>query len=450
MGIFLELGFGERATVNAATSSAVDVSVEAKAGLERSVVVRVPNDEIEQQVSRRLASVGKTARLKGFRPGKVPAKVLRQHYGGQVRQEVVSDVIRSSLARALDQEKLNAAGGPSIEVLREGSDSHFAYRATFEVYPEIELQPLSKLSFETPEVEVGEADIDEVIEKLRDQRADLQTVERASQNDDQIVIDFVGSIDGEPFDGGAGEDIAIIIGAGQVIEDFDAALIGLSAGQTKSADVAFPADYPAAGLAGKKAVFEITVKRVEQKVLPPLDDAFAEKFGVADGGVEALRKEVRANMERELQARKQTEIKRHALESLLTANTVDVPKALVEDEMSAIQHSTMQQMGIKDHSKAPPRENFREAARRRIALALIVQELIGTRELKIDQSRVNKRVEELAAGYEDPRQAVQQYRASRELMAKIESGVLEDQVVDLIVSEAKTKPKRVTFEEFMR
>jgi trigger factor len=427
----------------------VDVSVEAKPGLERSVVVRVPNGEIEQQVSQRLAKVGKTARLKGFRPGKVPAKVLRQHYGGQVRQEVVSDVIRSSLARALAQEKLNAAGGPSIEVLGEGSDSHFAYRATFEVYPEIVLKPLSELSFETPEVEVGEADIDEVIEKLRDQRADLETVDRASKKDDRIIVDFVGTIDGEPFEGGKGEDVAIIVGAGQVIDDFDAALLGLSAGETKSADVKFPADYPAEALAGKQAVFEISVNRVEQKILPALDDAFAEKFGVAEGGVEALRKEVRANMERELDARRKAEIKRHALESLLAANTIDVPKALVEDEISAIQHNAMHQLGIKDHSQAPPREEFRDSAQRRIALALLVQELIRIREIAVDQARVSQRVEELAAGYEDPRQAAQQYRASRELMEKIASGVLEDQVVNVLVEEAKTKPKPVKFSEFM-
>jgi trigger factor len=439
--------------VNAANTSALDVSVEAGAGLERSVVVRVPNEQIEQQVTQRLARVGKTARLKGFRPGKVPAKVLRQHYGGQVRQEVVSDMIRASLSQALAQEKLNAAGGPSIELLGEGGESHLAYRATFEVYPEIELKPLSELSFEVPEVTIADADVDEVIEKLRDQRADLETVERAAAAGDRIVIDFVGSIGGEPFEGGQGEDVAIFVGAGQVIEDFDAALEGLAAGQTKSATVKFPDDYPAEALAGKQAVFEITAKQVEQKVLPPLDDAFAEKFGIAEGGVDKLRSEVRANMERELESRRKSETKRAALESLLAANSIEVPKALVEDEMSAIQHSTMQQMGIKDHDHdhehAPPREGFRGAATRRIALALLVQELIRTRDIKIDSARVARRIDELAAGYENPRQAVQQYRGSRELMAQIESGVLEDQVVDLLVEEAKITPKPVAFAEFM-
>lgn len=435
--------------MNAATSSAVDVSVEAKPGLERSVTVRVPNDEIELQVTQRLARVGKTARLKGFRPGKVPAKVLRQHFGGQVRQEVVSDVIRSRLAQALAQEKLNAAGGPAIEVLGEGGDSHFAFRATFEVYPEIELKPLGELSFETPGVEIEESDVDDVIEKLRDQRAELEVVERKARQDDRVVVDFTGTIDGKPFEGGAGEDVAILVGAGQVVEDFDAALAGLAAGESKKADVTFPKDYPVAELAGKKAVFEITAKRVEQKVLPAVDDAFAEKFGVREGGVEALRKEVRANMERELETHRRTVLRRHALDSLLAAHAIDVPTALVEDEITMLRRSAMQQRGITDEARAPSREEFRESARRRTAMALLVQELIRARELKVDQSRVNQRIEALAAGYEDPGRAAQQCRASRDLMAQIESSVLEEQVVDLLVAEAKTISKPVRFAEFM-
>lgn len=436
--------------MNSASSDALDISVEAKAGLERAVTVRVPSEEIEQQITLRLAKVGRTARLKGFRPGKVPQKVLRQHYGGQLRQEVVSDVIRSSLARALAQEQLNAAGGPSIELLPEAGDSHFAYRATFEVYPEVKLKPLGDLKFETPDVEISQSDIDGVIDKLRDQRAEFETVERKAEKDDRIVVDFVGTIDGEAFEGGEGNEVAILIGAGQVLEDFDKALIGLAAEDTKSAKVKFPKDYPAENLAGKKAVFEIKALRVEQKVLPDLDDAFAEQFGVEEGGVEALRKEVRTNMEHELDGRRKAEIKRRAFDSLLAANSVDLPKSLIEEEISSLQAAAMQQLGIKDAEQAPPREGFREHAQRRTALALLVQELIRSHEIKIDASRVNERIEELAAGYENPQQAIQQYRASREYMAHVESGILEEQCVDLLVEEAKTKLKSIAFEEFMR
>lgn len=436
--------------MNAASSDALDVSVEAKSGLERAVTVRVPSQEIEQQITSRLAKVGQTARLKGFRPGKVPQKVLRQHYGGQVRQEVVSDVIRSSLARALAQEQLNAAGGPSIELLPETGDSHFAYRATFEVYPEVELKPLGDLKFDTPEVEIADSDVDDVIERLRDQRAEFETVERQAQKDDRVVIDFVGKIDGEVFEGGEGNQVPIVVGAGQVIEDFDKALVGLAAGDTKTAKVKFPKDYPAEQLAGKKAVFEITALRVEQKQLPELDDEFAKLFGVEEGGVEALRTDVRTNMERELEARKRSEVKRRAFDSLLAANSVDLPKALIEDEISSLQSAAMQQLGIKEADKAPPREGFREHAERRTALALLVQELIREREIEVDAARVTARIEELASGYENPQQAAQQYRASRELMAQIESGILEEQCVDLLVEEAKTTPESIKFAEFMQ
>jgi trigger factor len=436
--------------VNAASQAQLDVSVESKPGLERSVVVRVPIDQIEQQVDQRLTRVGKTARLKGFRPGKVPQKVLRQHYGGQVRQEVVSDVIRSSLARALAQEQLNAAGGPAIELLKDGGDSYLAYRATFEVFPEVTLRPLSELSFDVPSVEIADSDVDEVLERLRDQRAELEVVDRPSKADDRITVDFKGTVDGEPFEGGQGEDVAILIGAGQVIDDFDAALVGLSAGESRSADVAFPDDYPVAELAGKQAVFEITAKQVEEKILPALDEEFAEQFGVAGGGVEGLRKDVRTNMQRELDQRLKAETRRSALEALREAHSIDVPRALVEDEISMLQQSTMRQLGINDADKAPPREEFRETARRRAALALLIQELIRERELKADRARIDARISELASGYENPQQAAQQYRASRELMAQIESGVLEEQVVELLADEAQTTSKAVEFAEFMR
>jgi trigger factor len=436
--------------VNAASQAQLDVSVESRSGLERSVVVRVPIDQIEQQVDQRLTRVGKTARLKGFRPGKVPHKVLRQHYGGQVRQEVVSDVIRSSLARALAQEQLNAAGGPAIELLKDGGDSHLAYRATFEVFPEVKLRPLSELSFDVPSVEIADSDVDEVLERLREQSADLEVVDRPSRADDRITVDFSGTIDGEPFEGGQGEDVAILIGAGQVIDDFDAALVGLSAGESRTAEVSFPDDYPAAELAGKQAVFEITAKQVEEKVLPALDDDFAAKFGVAEGGVEGLRTDVRANMQRELDQRLRAETRRSALEALREAHSIDVPKALIEDEISMLQQSTMRQLGIDDAAKAPPREEFRETASRRAALALLIQELIRERELKADRARIDARISELAAGYENPQQAAQQYRASRDLMAQIESGVLEEQAVELLADEAQTTPKAVEFSEFMR
>jgi trigger factor len=437
-------------SVNAVTSNQVNVSVEAKGGLERSMTVRVPTAEIEQEVGIRLAKVGKTVRLKGFRPGKVPAKVLRQHYGGQVRKEVVGDVIRSSLAQALAQENLNAAGGPSIELLNEGDDSHFSYRATFEIYPEIALGGFDEISIEAPRVQVGEADVDSVIEKLREQRAHWHAVERNAVSGDRVVVDFNGTIGGEPFEGGEGKDVTIVVGGGQVIEDFDKALKGLAASQSRSVKVKFPKDYPVEALAGKKAVFEITVKRVEEKHLPELNDAFAKEFAVEDGGLAKLRDEVRANMQRELAARKKSVEKRRVLDGLLEANPLDVPKALVEDEVAAMQANAMRQLRIEDPEKAPPRGSFREGAKRRVALALLMQEIIRRRDIKVDTTRVDERVNELAAAYEQPQLAARQYRASRELMAQLESGVLEDQVVEALLAEARTIEKPMSFQEFMQ
>ncbi|NIW24806.1 MAG: trigger factor, partial [Gammaproteobacteria bacterium] len=265
---------------------------------------------------------------------------------------------------------------------------------------------MGDLKFATPDVEITDGDVDDVIDRLRDQRAEFETVERKAEKDDRIVVDFVGTIDGETFEGGEGNEVPILVGAGQVIEDFDKALVGLAAGDTKAAKVKFPKDYPAEDLAGKKAVFDITALRVERKVLPDLDDAFAETVGVEEGGVEALRTDVRSNMERELDARKRrSELKRRAFDSLLAANAVDLPKALIEDEISSLQTAAMQQLGIKDAEKAPPRENFREHAERRAALGLLVQELIRSREIEVDASRVNERIDELSAGYENPQQA---------------------------------------------
>jgi len=435
--------------VNVATSNNLDVSVEAPGGLERRMTVRVPTAEIEREVDLRLAKVGKTARLKGFRPGKIPAKVVRQRYGGQVRQEVLSDMIRASFSRALDQEKLQPAGGPSIEPLPDDGAEHFSYRAVFEVYPEIKLKPVGSIAIEKPQVEFKESDVDDMLEKLRDQRAEWREVDRKSAIGDRVVVDFVGKIDNEPFEGGEGTEVPVIVGSGQVIEDFDKALKGLTAQQSKSAKVKFPKDYPAEKLAGKKAVFEIQVGRVEEKVLPELDEEFLAAFGVDEGGLEALRTEIRGNLERELKERLRVELKTRALDGLLQANQIEVPRALVEEQISAMQADAMQRLGIEAVDKAPPRENFETTARRRIAVGLLVQEMIREQGMELDRSRVDRRIEELVAPYDRAEEAASIYRTNRELMARVGSAVLEDQVVDYLLENAKVKTKSIEFKEFM-
>lgn len=436
-------------SVSATTDNPIDVSVEMPGGLERRITVRVPNTEIEREISLRLTRVGRTAKIKGFRPGKIPGKIVQQRYGDQVRQEVVTDLIRSSYTRALVQEELRPAGGPSIERVSSEDDEQFSFRATFEVYPEITLSSLEAILIETPQVEITDTDTDDMLERLRDQRATWKTVDRKSSGGDRVVVDFAGSIGKEPFEGGEGKDVPIVVGEGQVIKDFDKALHGLTADQSKSAKVKFPKDYSVDTLAGKKAVFEITVHRVEEKELPEINDEFLQAFGISEGGVDALKGQLRSNMERELEQRSRAELRRRALDGLLSSNHIDVPKALIEQEISSMQANSMQQLNIEDPEKAPPRENFTEPAQRRAALGLLVQELIRVNEIKLDRSRLTERLTELVSQYDKPEEAARLYRSDQDLMAQLEAGVLEEQVVDFLLENAKTVEKSIDFKEFM-
>jgi trigger factor len=435
--------------MNGASSKSYEASVEPADGLTRRMTVRVPAADIEREIDARLTKVGQTAKLKGFRPGKVPRKVVRQYYGGQVREEVLNDVIRVTYSRAIADQKLNPAGGPRIEPLAGAAEAeHFSYRATFEVYPEIVVKPLGDLSIEVPTVEIEDTDVDEMIEKLRAQRATWPAVERPATEGDRVVVDFVGTIDGEPFEGGEGKDVSIVIGAGQVLKEFDQALGGVKAGENTTATVNFPADYPATNLAGKQAVFAITVHRVEERQLPELDDEFATSFGLA-GGAALLRTEVRNNMARELTERVRSETKTHTFDALIRANDVAVPLSLVEEEIGTLQAEALRQMGSKDPKQAPARERFAALARRRVAVGLLVQELLKQHKVKLDQSRVEQRLKEITAPYENPDEAAQYYRSNRGMMAQIEATVLEDQVVDFVIEHADRKHKALSFKEFM-
>lgn len=429
--------------------SNVDVSVEQPGGLERRLTIRVPSEEVEREIEQRLQKVGRTARLKGFRPGKVPKKVVRKRYGGQVRQEVLSEVVRTGYTQAIEKTQLNPAGAPRVEALPETDGEHFSFRATVEVFPEIELGDLGELEIERPSVEISDADVDAMLEKLRAQRAEWREVERKAGEGDRVVVDFAGSVEDEPFEGGEAKEVPIVIGSGQVLEDFDKALKGMAAGETKTAKVKFPKDYSREDLAGKTAKFEITAHRVEEQVLPEIDEEFAKAFGVEEGGVDTLRSEVRANMQRELDERLKTETKTRAFDALLNANPVTTPRALVDEEINNMRSEAMRRMGAQDASQAPPPEQFEQAAQRRVAVGLLVQELIRSNGIELDRARVQQRIEELVAPYEDPQEAAQIYHQSQELMAQVESSVLEDQVVEFLLDRAKVTDRTQSFEEFM-
>jgi len=427
----------------------MNVTVESTGALERRMRVELPAERIEKEVESRLKSVGRTAKIKGFRPGKVPAKVVRQRYGVQVRQEVLSELMGQSYRDAVQQENLNPVAGPKIEpVVSEGSKD-FAFVATFEVLPEVVLKGLDKIVVTRPEIEISDDDREDMLSNLRRQKADWRAVERAAKEGDRVVVDFAGTLKGEAIEGGTGTEVPVILGQGQMLPDFEKGLQGVSAGDQKSFKVKFPKDYHADELASKKVEFEVTVHRVEEETLPPLDDSLAETYGVPEGGIEQLRIDVLSNMEREAKQKVTSDIKEQALKGLLDANPLEVPNALKEQEMHALQHQAMQQLGIEDHSQAPPLENFAEAGERRVRLSLLVNQIITDNSLVADPERLRTKVEEICGGYENADEMVASYLSNPQIMASVEPIVLEEQAVDWIIENGVEKERKVNFKEYM-
>ncbi len=426
----------------------MDVTVESTGTLERRMRVELPIEPIEQQVNARLQSVGRTAKIKGFRPGKVPAKVVRQRYGKQVRQEVLSEVLQKSYTDAVTQEQLNPAGGPKIET-EDDNGKTFVFTATFEIMPKVELKGLEKIKIEKPEVTIDDTDIDDMLLNLRKQKASWETVDRKSADGDRVVIDFVGTLKGEVFPGGEGKDYPVVLGAGQMLPDFEKGLLGVKAGDETSFKVKFPKDYHAEELAGKKADFAITVHRVEAEVLPELDDEFAAGFNVSEGGLEQFVKDVRENMDREAEQKIKTELREQVMNGLLESNPLEVPQSLKHEEMHSMQREAMQRMGLEDADQAPPVENFSAAAEKRVALGLLLRQLIVDKELTVDEAMMRARVEELCAGYENSDDMVNMYMSNPQVLQQIEPMVVEQQAIDWIMENGKASAKKVSFKEFM-
>jgi trigger factor len=427
------------------------VSVESTGGLERRMTVQVPAERIENEIDSRLASVGKNARIKGFRPGKVPMSVIRQRYGGQVRQEVLGEVVQSSYAEAIAKESLRPAGGPRIEPgpIEEGKG--LEYTATFEVYPEIELKGAEGIAVTRAVAEIEDEDVDRMLDNLRRQRVEWDEVERAAAHTDRVTVDFSGAIDGEPFPGGSGEDVPVVLGEGQMLADFEAGLEGAAAGDEKDIKVAFPEDYGAAELAGKTADFHVRVRKVESQRLPELDDRFALSFGISEGGLAKLRDEVKENMRREMEQTVRGRLREQLLAGLLEANELELPRVLVDDEIRSMQENAIRRMGgeITDQTQLPPREPLEEPARRRVRLGLLVAEVIRSAGIELDQERARRRVMELAAGTGNPEEALRFYTSNRQVMDRIEMDVIEEQVVDWLLERARVTEETTTFSELM-
>lgn len=425
------------------------VTVESTGALERRMRVELPAERIEKEIESRLKKVARTAKIKGFRPGKIPPKVVKKHYGQQIRQEVLSDLMQKSYSDAVQQENLNPAGGPQIEPVAPETNKGFAYVATFEVLPEVTLEGLEKIAIERPDVEITDADVDEMLENLRQQKATWSEVDRAAKEGDQVIVDFDGTLKGEPVQGGKGEEVAVVLGQGQMLPDFEKGLKGVRAGDEKTFKVKFPKDYHAEDLAGKKVDFAIRVHRVDEQVLPPLDDSLAEAYGVEEGGLEKLRQEVRENMEREARQKVKGDVREQALDGLLAANPIAVPRAMVQQEVHNMQHEAMRQLGIEDHDKAPAAENFTAAAERRVRLGLLLRQYIRDQALTVSPERVREHVEEMCAGYENADEMIASYLGNPQFVGHIEPIVLEEQAVERLVENGKQKPKKVGFKDYM-
>jgi trigger factor len=427
----------------------MQVTVESTGKLERRMRVELPAESVDREVDARLKSVGRTAKIKGFRPGKVPPKVVRQRYGKQIREEVLSELMQKSYTDAVVQQKLQPAGGPKIEpqVVKDGKT--FAYVATFEVMPEVQLRDLDKIKVQRPEVTIGDEDLDAMILKLRHQKATWESVERAGKDGDRVIVDFDGTLKGEPIEGGKGTEVPVQLGAGHMLPDFEKGLTGLKAGDEKTIKVKFPKDYHAEELQGKKVEFRIHAHRVEEEVLPPEDDTLAEMFEVREGGMKKFREDVRENMEREAASRVRNDVREQVMNGLIEANPFDIPHTLKHKEMHTMQHEAMRRMGIEDHDQAPPMENFADMAEKRVRLALLVRQLIEDQNLTVSNDDIRERVEEMCAGYENAEEMVKIYLGSKQMVEQVEPMVLEDKAIDWLLENGKVTKKKISFTEYM-
>jgi len=430
----------------------MQVSIESLEGLERRMTVQIPSERVSEAVEKKLKDLSKTVRIDGFRPGKVPLKVVQQKFGGHVRQEVIGDVIESSYQEALIQEKVRPAGMPSIDSVSSEEQQELSYTATFEVYPEVEELDLKSITVEKNSAEIKDEDFEAMIDKLREQRKTWKETKGAAKKGFQVMVDFEGRIDGEVFEGGAGSDMAVEIGAGQMLAEFEAGLEGIKAGEEKSVEVKFPDDYHGADVAGKTAEFTLKASKVSKPELPELDEDFARGFGIEDGDLDTMRTDIRANMEKEKTDRLKANLKNSVMAGLLEHNSIAAPSALVNEEVTSLRAQAAQRMGQDPESMDEgsfPDELFREEATRRVQLGLLISEVIKKDKLELNQELVDDTIEQMAISYEQPDQVRAYYRQNQQARSSIEGMVLEDQVVAHILEQAQVTEKEVGFEDLM-
>lgn len=423
------------------------VSLEDAEGLERRLKIQVPAEKVEKAVDSRLRSVGKGAKLKGFRPGKAPFKVIRQHYGDQVRREVLGELLQSSYQDAISEKNLNPAGGPRIESESMEPGKDLAYTAVIEVYPEIDLVDVSNIKVERAVAQITDDDMDHMLENLRRQKMEWKVVERPAKEGDRVTLDFEGTSGGKPFEGGSAKAVPVELGAKKMLKDFEEGLAGICVDEERKITMQFPEDYHHQDLAGEEGIFEVVAHKIEQGDLPDLDEEFCKTYGVEDGSLEKLKEEVRANMEREMKDVTQRQIRQQLLEQVVTAVDFPLPSALVDEEVSRLLKDATARQN-KD-LPAPQREIFQNDGQRRVKLGLIMGEIIRGQNLELDNDRVREKVLELAAGYQEPEELVRNYMSNPQLMQQIESAVLEDQAFDWLLEQSEVTDNEVAFKDLM-
>jgi len=425
----------------------MEVQLSETGGLSRRLEVAVPANEVAKEVQARLKRLSRTARLKGFRPGKAPLAVITKQFGEQVRAEVLSDLMRSSFAQAVSQEKLRPAAGPRIEPITLGPETDLKYAAHFEVLPEVSINPPESLALERPTAEVTEADIDAMVENMRAQRPVFTPVERAAHDTDRVRIDYQARIGGKPIDGADLTDVHVVLGRGQAMPELEEGLKGARAGEQRTLNVVFPAAHPNKKLAGQSAELHLSIKTVEEQSLPAVDEEFFRTYGVEVGGLAEMRAEVRKSMEQELGEVVRGRLRTQVLDALYRNNPIEVPQALIEEQVQQLQIETARRLGIRDASQLPRPEAFLEPARRRVALGLLVTHIVQGQGIKVDRERVLARLNALVEGYPNPDEARRAYLQNADAMRQIESAALEDQVVDWVVERAQVTERPMTFTE---
>ena len=430
----------------------MQVTLETTSGLKRTLRIIVPAAKFEGEVEAKLKQAAGQARIKGFRPGKVPMREVRRRFADGIRQEVSSELMQSSFADAVSKQAMAPAGMPSIQnvVMEEGKD--FEFTAEFEIFPEIELADFGLINVERPVATVTESDIDKMIETLREQHKEFSDVDRISQDGDQVNVDFEGFVDGEAFEGGKAEGSDIVLGSNSMIPGFEEGLLGCKAGESKDIQVTFPEGYQAKELAGKEATFKMTINKVAEPTLPELEAAFFEKFGVKEGDLAAFRVEVLGTMEKELAAAIKNKVKNQVLDGLAESNAVEVPSALVNSEVDRMRQEAVQQFGgnQKIDPSILPAEMFTAQATKRVQLGLMVNAIVEQKKLEVDQDQVKTMIETMSSSYEDPQEIINYYYSNEQQLNQIQNLVLEDQVIDAILAGAKVSDLAMDYDEAIK